>query len=436
MSSEISVFLADDNLIVREGVRALLELESDIVIVGTAADYDTLVEGAREAAPQVVVTDIRMPPTFQREGIDAAREIRRYHPGTGIVILSQYEEPDFAVSLLSEGSAGIAYLLKDRVADGDQLMRAVREVSAGGSTIDPRIVESLVNPVREEGALTHGEEGVLLQVAEGRPIKAIAVAERTTPEAVAASIDHLFLKLARGASEGSRGALEHLKALHRAILEREEQGERLSRFLPAGFAQRLRTGGYRIGETELLEVTVLMSDVRGYSTITQHADLSALAQQLSEHRAAMSSAVATGEGTVMQFIGDAVLAVFGTQLDQERHAERALATALAMHGAQQEINQRWAAQALPKFQLGIGLATGEVAAVLLGSEERLEYTVVGDCVNLSQRLQQLANPGEIIVSEATASALAERLDAEQVKAKVKGRDAEVRALRVRAVGSG
>src|SRR5947209_5227074 len=202
MSSEISVFLADDNLIVREGVRALLELESDIVIVGTAADYDTLVEGAREAAPQVVVTDIRMPPTFQREGIDAAREIRRYHPGTGIVILSQYEEPDFAVSLLSEGSAGIAYLLKDRVADGDQLMRAIREVSAGGSTIDPRIVESLVNPVREEGALTHGEEGVLLQVAEGRPIKAIAVAERTTPEAVAASIDHLFLKLARGASEG------------------------------------------------------------------------------------------------------------------------------------------------------------------------------------------------------------------------------------------
>ena len=172
-----------------------------------------------------------MPPTFQREGIDAAREIRRYHPGTGIVILSQYEEPDFAVSLLSEGSAGIAYLLKDRVADGDQLMRAVREVSAGGSTIDPRIVESLVNPVREEGALTHGEEGVLLQVAEGRPIKAIAVAERTTPEAVAASIDHLFLKLARGASEGSRGALEHLKALHRAILEREGIGIR-ARLLP------------------------------------------------------------------------------------------------------------------------------------------------------------------------------------------------------------
>ena len=128
----ITVFLADDNLIVREGVRALLGLEADIEVVGVAADYDGLVDGATEAHPQVVVTDIRMPPAFQREGIDAAKEVRKRHPGTGVVVLSQYDEPEYAISLLSEGAAGYAYLLKDRVAEGDQLARAVREVATGG----------------------------------------------------------------------------------------------------------------------------------------------------------------------------------------------------------------------------------------------------------------------------------------------------------------
>src|SRR3974390_859513 len=102
----IGVFLADDKLIVREGVRALLSLEGDLDIVGTAADFDSLVAGAEQLAPQVVVTDIRMPPTFQQEGIEAAHESRRRHPGTGIVVLSQFDDPEYAISLLAEGSAG------------------------------------------------------------------------------------------------------------------------------------------------------------------------------------------------------------------------------------------------------------------------------------------------------------------------------------------
>src|SRR5580700_7439137 len=124
MASEqsIRVVLADDNLIVREGVRALLSISGDVDVVGVAGDYDELLAGAAEHVPQVVVTDIRMPPDFTDEGIRAA------HPGTGIVILSQYDEPEYAISLLSEGAAGYAYLLKDRVAEGDQLARAVREV--------------------------------------------------------------------------------------------------------------------------------------------------------------------------------------------------------------------------------------------------------------------------------------------------------------------
>ncbi len=115
------MFLADDNLIVREGVRALLSASEELEVVGVAADYDELVAGADATNPNVVVTDIRMPPNFQREGIDAAKEIRKRHPGTGIVILSQYDDPDYAVSLLAEDAAGYAYLLKDRIAEGDQL---------------------------------------------------------------------------------------------------------------------------------------------------------------------------------------------------------------------------------------------------------------------------------------------------------------------------
>ena len=130
----ITVFLADDNLIVREGVRALLELQDDLEVVGQGADYDELVEGAEATESQVIVTDIRMPPAFTREGIDAAKEVRKRHPGTGVVILSQFDDPDYAVSLLSEGAAGYAYLLKDRVGEGNQLVRAVREVTAGEAT--------------------------------------------------------------------------------------------------------------------------------------------------------------------------------------------------------------------------------------------------------------------------------------------------------------
>ncbi len=142
----ITVFLADDNLIVREGVKSLLELEDDIEVLGQGADYDELVAGADAAQPQVIVTDIRMPPNFSREGIEAAKEIRKSHPGTGVVILSQFDDPDYAVSLLSEGAAGYAYLLKDRVGEGNQLVRAVREVAAGGSMLDPKIVEAPHQP--------------------------------------------------------------------------------------------------------------------------------------------------------------------------------------------------------------------------------------------------------------------------------------------------
>ncbi|MFI5046424.1 MAG: adenylate/guanylate cyclase domain-containing protein [Acidimicrobiia bacterium] len=431
----ITVFLADDNLIVREGVRALLALEPDLEVVGTADDYDSLLAGAEAAAPQVLVTDIRMPPTFQQEGILAAKELRKRHPGTGVVVLSQYDDPDYAVSLLSDGAAGYAYLLKDRVGEGDQLARAVREVAIGGSVLDPKIVEALVEPVTDDAGLTAADQELLHEVAAGRPIKAIAATQGTTATAVATAVEELFLKLSAGASTGTTGALKRLRMLHQAIVDREEQGEQLSRLLPSGLAEKLRTEGRRIGETERLEVTVLMGDIRGYSTIAETSDPSELAAQLSEHRARMSHAVLDEGGTVMQFVGDAVMACFGAPVPVDDHADRAIAAAIAMIQRQLELDDEWEADGRPAFGIGIGVSSGPVAAALLGSEERLEYTLVGDTVNLAQRLQDLARPaGRIVMNETTRRALSVVPECSELGEQlVKGRAALVRAWMIEVV---
>ena len=430
----ITVFLADDNLLVRAGVQALLALEEDLEVVGVASDYDELVNGAEGTAPNVVVTDIRMPPTFQSEGIDAAKEIRKRHPGTGIVVLSQYDDPEYVIGLLKDGSAGFGYLLKDRIAEGDSLVKAVRDVATGGTALDPQIVDAMLRPVSDSG-LSKAEEDLLGMIAEGRTIKAIAAAQRTTPEDVSDDVEKLFLKLAQEATAGTAGGLRRLRMLHQAIVDREEQGETLSKLLPGGLAEKLRAEGRRIGESERLTVTVLMSDIRGYSGIAEHADPSALAQQLNAHRAEMNRAILANQGTVMQFVGDAVMAVFGAPLPQEDHAWHALEAAAAMHEYQAKVNETWSAEGLPPFGLGIGLSTGEVAAALLGSEERLEYTLVGDTVNLSQRLQQWANPGEIVLSEPTYKALEGRVEAKPLDAAtVKGRETPVNAFLVTGIG--
>jgi class 3 adenylate cyclase/DNA-binding NarL/FixJ family response regulator len=427
----ITVFLADDNLIVREGVRALIDMQADLQVVGVGADYDETVNGATAANPQVLVTDIRMPPTFQREGIDAAKEVRKRHPGTGIVVLSQYEDPEYAVSLLAEGSAGYGYLLKDHVAEGSQLADAIRAVATGGTALDPTIVEALVRPVVPPGGLTPDEEELLSMVAEGKPIKAIAVARQVPPEAADAEVEEVFVKLAEGVSAGSQSALRRLRMLQQAIVDREEQGETLSRLLPSGLADKLRQEQRGIGETERVVVTVLMSDIRSYSTIAERADPSQLAGQLNTHRAAMNHAILGEGGTVMQFVGDSVMAVFGAPFPQSDHADRAVAAASEMHELQADINARWTADGLPAFGLGLGLSTGEAAAALLGSTERLEYTLVGDTVNLCQRLQQLAGKGETVASEATVDALRTPVEAVPLGSQhVKGREAPVTAYKI------
>jgi class 3 adenylate cyclase/DNA-binding NarL/FixJ family response regulator len=430
-SGAIGVFLADDNLIVREGVRTLIERNADLRVVGVAADYDGVLTGCAAAEPQVLVTDVRMPPSFRREGIDAAREVRARFPGTGVVVLSQYDDPEYAVSLLASGSAGYGYLLKDRVAEGTQLADAIRAVATGGTALDPAIVEALVRPVVAPGGLSPAEERLLGLVAEGRTIKAIAALRGIPPALVDSEVEAVFVKLAAGVSAGDQEALRRLRQLHQAIVDREEQGETLSRLLPSGLAARMRESSLRIGETERLIVTVLMSDIRSYSTIAEHADPAQLAGQLGTHRAAMNKAILGEGGTVMQFVGDAVMAVFGAPFPQPDHAERAVAAAARMHALQAEINAGWRDTGLPEFGLGLGLSTGEVAAALLGSAERLEYTLVGDTVNMSQRLQQFAAAGETVISSATRDILGAAVPLTALPAQlVKGRDTPVVAFKV------
>ena len=427
----IEVLLADDNLLIREGVKTLLEFSDDIEVVGVASDYDELISSAQDTAPQVVVTDIRMPPSFQKEGIEAAKVVRKMNPGTGVVILSQYDDPEYAISLLAEGAAGYAYLLKDRVAEGDQLARAIREVATGGSMLDPRIVQTLTAPVAGDGLLESEEEALVSAIAEGKPIKAIALTLHTTPADVDARIEKLWVRLAQGVSSGNANAISRLKTLQRAIADREEQGEELSRLLPTGVAEKLRAEGRGIGETEELEVTVLMADIRGYSGIAERTEPSALAAQLNAHRAVMNKAILDNGGTVMQFVGDAVMAVFGAPEPIDDHSRRSLDAAVDMHAAQDQVNNKWVREGLEPFGLGIGLSTGRVAAALLGSEERVEYSLVGDTVNLTQRLQQWAEPGETVLSERTWEALDAKPDADELEPQlVKGRANPVRAYRL------
>ena len=196
----LRVVIADDNLLVREGVVKLLDHEEGVEVVATCGSYDELMEAAERDAPDVVVTDIRMPPTGSDEGVRAALELRERSPAMGVVVLSQYSDPAYALALLERGSEGRAYLLKERVSDPNQLVHAIREVARGGSVIDPVVVESLVRaraarPASPVDRLTPREREVLEQMAQGRNNAGIAQALHLSERAVEKHINSLFSKL-------------------------------------------------------------------------------------------------------------------------------------------------------------------------------------------------------------------------------------------------
>jgi DNA-binding NarL/FixJ family response regulator len=221
----IRIVFADDNYLLREGVTQLIESQPELQLASTATDLQSLLQAVERERPDVVITDIRMPPSGTDEGIRAAEQIRSSHPQTGVVVLSQYVEPEYALSLLAKGASGRAYLLKERVSDIEQLVNAVREVARGGSVIDPKVVEALVaartrkpdSPLRE---LTPREREVLAAIAEGKNNAAIGSQLFLTERAVEKHINSIFSKL--GLQEESdthrrvRAALLYLAEAHQS----------------------------------------------------------------------------------------------------------------------------------------------------------------------------------------------------------------------------
>jgi DNA-binding NarL/FixJ family response regulator len=215
----LRVVFADDNFLVREGVAALLSEAEGVELVGTAQDSAELMRAVAEHHPDAVLTDIRMPLTYRSEGIEAAKQIRDEHPDVGVVVLSQYVEEDYAFELLSAGVAGMGYLLKERVSDVDEIVRALRQVADGGSVLDPLVVEALL---ARRGAdvpllgLTGREREVLAQMATGANNATIANTLFMSDRAVEKHIGAVFAKLGlvdeRAVSRRVSAVLAYLQA--------------------------------------------------------------------------------------------------------------------------------------------------------------------------------------------------------------------------------
>jgi DNA-binding NarL/FixJ family response regulator len=195
----IRIVVGEDNFIAREGLIRVLEDVDGVEVAGAFADLIALREAVERLRPDVVLTDIRMPPTGTDEGIRLADELRATHPEVGVIVLSQHVEPLYALTLFEQGSHGRAYLLKDRLLDADELRRAVHEVASGGALVDPRVVEELLAHWKDEESplarLTPRERETLALVAEGRSNLAIALALDVSERAVERHINAIFAKL-------------------------------------------------------------------------------------------------------------------------------------------------------------------------------------------------------------------------------------------------
>lgn len=205
----MKVVIADDHYLVREGTRRLLESSGEVDVRAVVENTEALLDAVERLHPDAVITDIRMPPTNQMEGIEAAHEIRSRHPQVGVVVLSQYVNALYAFELFRSGTAGLGYLLKDRVGELEELLRALREVSAGGSVIDPQVVEGLLARRQQLAGsllttLTSREMEVLSEMAQGRSNAAISSALYISPSAVEKHINAIFAKLALSADDGAQ----------------------------------------------------------------------------------------------------------------------------------------------------------------------------------------------------------------------------------------
>ena len=200
MAERLRVVIAEDNYLVREGLRRLLEDSGEVDVLACVGTATELLDAVRRLAPDAVLTDIRMPPGHHMEGIEAARAIRRTHPGTGVLVLSQHTDDSYATALFADGSAGLGYLLKDRIGDLEDLVHGLNEVRAGGSVIDPLIVDALVRRRRQDAAsplaaLSPRELDVLHEMARGRTNAGIEASLHLSASTVEKHVSAIFMKL-------------------------------------------------------------------------------------------------------------------------------------------------------------------------------------------------------------------------------------------------
>jgi DNA-binding NarL/FixJ family response regulator len=205
----VKVVIADDHYLVREGTRRLLESSGDVDVLAAVENTEALLDAVERLRPDAVITDIRMPPRHQMEGIEAAHRIRSKHPDVGVVVLSQYVNPMYAFELFRRGTAGLAYLLKDRVGELEELLRALREVTTGGSVVDPKVVEGLLARRQEPAhslleTLTPRELEVLSEMSQGKSNAAISNSLYISPSAVEKHINAIFAKLTLSAEDGAQ----------------------------------------------------------------------------------------------------------------------------------------------------------------------------------------------------------------------------------------
>lgn len=203
------VVIAEDHYLVREGTRQLLESSGHVEVVATVETAEALLEAVDREVPDAVITDIRMPPTNQTEGIEAAHQIREKHPDIGVVVLSQYVNSLYAFELFREGTSGLAYLLKDRVGEVDELLRALGEVTNGGSVVDPQVVEGLLARRHQLAGtlldtLTDRETEVLSEMAQGKSNTAISETLFISQSAVEKHINSIFAKLTLRPEDGEQ----------------------------------------------------------------------------------------------------------------------------------------------------------------------------------------------------------------------------------------
>jgi class 3 adenylate cyclase len=269
---------------------------------------------------------------------------------------------------------------------------------------------------------------VLDMMSQGKGYAEMAEALGTTQEAVDRRVTDLFRRLAGG---DSVSGVDDLKRLHAAVVESSAQAETLKFYVPQQVVAGLAADA-SIAEQREVEVTVLFSDIRGFSSLSERLGARDIADVVGRHLSAMAEVIAAHGGTIDKFQGDAVMAVFGAPVPSEDHAAQAVRCAIAMQAREAELNAAgWGLEGVGSLDVGIGLNTGVVMAGAIGGGGRLEYTVIGDAVNVAQRLQSEAAGGEIVAAASTV--LAAVCDAESIGARqVKGREEPVEVFRVRA----